>query len=49
MGRQTTHQTIWQIIGQPGSGKTTLVAALVRHFTGQGLAVGTIKIGRAHV
>ncbi len=34
---------IIQIIGQPGSGKTTLVAALVRHFTGQGLAVGTLK------
>jgi len=34
---------IIQIIGQPGSGKTTLVAALVEHFTGQGLAVGTLK------
>ena len=31
------------IIGQPGSGKTTLTAALVRHFTAQGLAVGTLK------
>ncbi len=36
-------QTICHIIGQPGSGKTTLVAALVRQFTAQGLAVGTIK------
>jgi len=34
---------ITQIIGQPGSGKTTLVAALVSHFTDQGLAVGTLK------
>jgi len=34
---------IIQIIGQPGSGKTTLVAALVRYFTAQGLAVGTLK------
>ena len=32
-----------QIIGQPGSGKTTLVGALVRHFSDQGLAVGTLK------
>lgn len=36
-------QTIFQIIGQPGSGKTTLVAELVRHFTGKGLCVGTLK------
>ncbi len=31
------------IIGQPGAGKTTLVAGLVRHFTNQGLASGTLK------
>ena len=31
------------IIGQPGSGKTTLVAALVKHFKASGLAVGTLK------
>ena len=31
------------IIGQPGAGKTTLVADLVRHFTAKGLAVGTLK------
>lgn len=31
------------IIGQPGAGKTTLVARLVRHFTDKGLAVGTLK------
>ena len=31
------------IIGQPGSGKTTLVAALVKHFRAKGLAVGTLK------
>jgi molybdopterin-guanine dinucleotide biosynthesis protein B len=35
--------TIVQIIGQPGSGKTTLVAELVRYFTGKGLCVGTLK------
>ncbi|PIE61201.1 MAG: molybdopterin-guanine dinucleotide biosynthesis protein B [Desulfobacterales bacterium] len=38
-----SQQIICHIIGQPGSGKTTLVAALVRHFTAQGMAVGTIK------
>ncbi len=31
------------IIGQPGSGKTTLVANLVRNLTDRGLAVGTLK------
>lgn len=31
------------IIGQPGSGKTTLVADLVTHLTGRGHKVGTIK------
>jgi molybdopterin-guanine dinucleotide biosynthesis protein B len=31
------------IIGQPGSGKTTLVAALVKHFRAASLAVGTLK------
>lgn len=31
------------IIGQPGSGKTTLVANLVRNLTERGLAVGTLK------
>lgn len=31
------------IIGQPGAGKTTLVADLVRHFSAQGLSVGTLK------
>lgn len=31
------------IIGQPGSGKTTLVASLVRNLTDRGLAVGTLK------
>ena len=31
------------IIGQPGAGKTTLVAGLVRHFTQKGLAAGTLK------
>jgi len=31
------------IIGQPGTGKTTLVAGLVRHFTQKGLAAGTLK------
>lgn len=31
------------IIGQPGSGKTTLVAALVRHLTNRGFSVGTLK------
>lgn len=36
-------QTIVQIIGQPGSGKTTLVAELVRYFSGKGLGVGTLK------
>lgn len=36
-------QTIVQIIGHPGSGKTTLVAKLVRYFSGQGLCVGTLK------
>nr|WP_320190906.1 molybdopterin-guanine dinucleotide biosynthesis protein B [uncultured Desulfobacter sp.] len=36
-------QTIVQIVGQPGAGKTTLVAQLVRYFTGQGLSVGTLK------
>ncbi|WDP90941.1 MAG: molybdopterin-guanine dinucleotide biosynthesis protein B [Desulfobacter sp.] len=36
-------RTICHIIGQPGSGKTTLTAALVRHLTNQGLAVGTLK------
>ncbi|MCG8550875.1 MAG: molybdopterin-guanine dinucleotide biosynthesis protein B [Desulfobacterales bacterium] len=36
-------QTIVQIIGRPGAGKTTLVAGLVRYFTGQGLCVGTLK------
>lgn len=36
-------QTIIQIIGQPGAGKTTLVAKLVRYFTGKGLGVGTLK------
>ncbi len=36
-------QTIVQIIGQPGSGKTSLVAELVRYFTGKGLCVGTLK------
>lgn len=41
--KDTPMQTIVQIIGQPGSGKTTLVAALVRHFTGKGLCVGTLK------
>ncbi len=34
---------IVHIIGQPGSGKTTLVAALVREFTQKGMAVGTLK------
>lgn len=32
-----------QIIGQPGAGKTTLVAGLVRHFSDAGLCVGTLK------
>ena len=32
-----------QIVGQPGSGKTTLVTDLVRELTGQGFSVGTIK------
>lgn len=36
-------QTIVQIIGRPGAGKTTLVAELVRYFTGQGLCAGTLK------
>jgi molybdopterin-guanine dinucleotide biosynthesis protein B len=31
------------IIGQPGAGKTTLVADLVRHFTEKGFAAGTLK------
>ena len=31
------------IIGQPGSGKTTLVAALVKHFRARNLTVGTLK------
>jgi molybdopterin-guanine dinucleotide biosynthesis adapter protein len=31
------------IIGQPGSGKTTLVATLVRNFTNKGFTVGTLK------
>jgi molybdopterin-guanine dinucleotide biosynthesis protein B len=35
--------SIAHIIGQPGSGKTTLVAALVNHFTKKGFAVGTLK------
>ncbi len=39
----TRDQIIVQIIGQPGAGKTTLVAALVSHFTRDGLAVGTLK------
>ena len=43
MKAKTTAQIIVHIIGQPGSGKTTLVAALVRNLTEQGLAVGTLK------
>ena len=31
------------IIGQPGAGKTTLVANLVRNLTEQGFCVGTLK------
>ena len=31
------------IIGQPGSGKTTLVAALVQELTARGVAVATLK------
>jgi molybdopterin-guanine dinucleotide biosynthesis protein B len=36
-------QPIIQIIGQPGSGKTVLIAELVRCFSKQGLCVGTLK------
>jgi molybdopterin-guanine dinucleotide biosynthesis protein B len=31
------------IIGQPGAGKTTLIANLIRHLIGQGLRVGSLK------
>ena len=34
---------VFQIIGHPGSGKTTLVADLVREFCRQNVSVGTIK------
>ncbi|MCP4718956.1 MAG: molybdopterin-guanine dinucleotide biosynthesis protein B [Desulfobacteraceae bacterium] len=43
MKAATTAQIIVHIIGQPGSGKTTLVADLVRNLTEQGRAVGTLK------
>ena len=33
----------YQIVGQPGSGKTTLVADLVRELRRQNFSVGTIK------
>lgn len=36
-------QIIVHIIGQPGTGKTTLVAALTTFFTQNGMAVGTLK------
>ncbi len=35
--------SVIHIIGQPGSGKTTLVAKLITEFTNQGMSVGSIK------
>ena len=35
-------------VGRSGSGKTTLIVELVKHFTAQGLRVGTVKHTHHH-
>ncbi|MEK0317369.1 molybdopterin-guanine dinucleotide biosynthesis protein B [Cohnella sp. 56] len=38
-----TPPPIFQIVGYSGCGKTTLLCALVRHLTGRGLTIATLK------